>query len=66
MSFAKKLNQLPYSAYVLDAFLDYGYSPKAASALYEEMMADDNRTPSRASVKAPSEETEEEDKNVRS
>lgn len=66
MSFAKRLNQLPYSAYVLDAFLDYGYSPKAASALYEEMMADDNRSPSRTAVKKTAEEAEKEDKNVRS
>lgn len=38
MAFAKELMQLPYFPYVMDAFLVYGYSPKAASALYEEMM----------------------------
>lgn len=38
MSFTKKLMNLSYSPYVLDAFLVYGYSPEAASGLYEEMM----------------------------
>jgi hypothetical protein len=38
MAFAKELTRLPYSPYVMDAFLVYGYSPEAASALYEEMM----------------------------
>lgn len=38
MAFAARLNRLPFSPYVLDAFLVYGYSPKAASALYEEMV----------------------------
>lgn len=38
MAFCKELTQVPYSPYVMDAFLVYGYSPEAASALYEEMM----------------------------
>lgn len=45
MAFAKELNQLPYSPYVMDAFLVYGYSPMAASGLYEEMMTLAGRTP---------------------
>lgn len=45
MAFAKELNQLPYSPYVMDAFLVYGYSPEAASALYEEMMGLAGLTP---------------------
>lgn len=38
MAFAKELTQIPYSPYVMDAFMVYGYSPEAASELYEEMM----------------------------
>lgn len=38
MAFAQTLCQLEFSPYVLDAFLVYGYSPKAGSALYGEMM----------------------------
>ena len=38
MAFTRALAQIPYSPYVMDAFLVYGYSPMAASALYEEMM----------------------------
>lgn len=38
MAFAKELNSLPYSPYVLDVFLVYGYSKIEASGLYEEMM----------------------------
>jgi len=38
MGFAGYLTSLPYLPYVMDAFLVYGYSPQAASALYEEMM----------------------------
>ena len=38
MSFSKRLNALPYSPYVMDAFLVYGYSAEVASRLYEEMM----------------------------
>ena len=38
MSFAQELNQLPYSAYVMDVFLVYDYSAEEASGLYEEMM----------------------------
>ncbi len=45
MAFAKRLMHFEMSPYVLDAFLDYGYSPKAGTALYEEMMAADNRMP---------------------
>jgi len=37
MAFASRLNHLNFSAYMLDAFLVYGYSPKAACALYDEM-----------------------------
>lgn len=45
MSFAKTLTGLRYSPYVMDAYLVYGYSPEAASALYEEMMSFVGRTP---------------------
>ena len=45
MSFAKTLTGIPYSPYVMDAFLVYGYSPEAASGLYEEMMEKTGRTP---------------------
>lgn len=45
MAFTKTLNNLPYSPYVMDAFLVYGYSPEAASGLYEEMMERAGRTP---------------------
>ncbi|MGO5159220.1 MULTISPECIES: hypothetical protein [unclassified Bilifractor] len=38
MAFAKELLDLPYSPYVLDVLLIYGYNKKAASALYEEML----------------------------
>ncbi len=38
MAFAQEVNDLPYSPYVLDTFLVYGYSPEEASGLYEEMM----------------------------
>lgn len=38
MSFAKELTGIPYSPYVMDVFLMYGYSPEEASGLYEEMM----------------------------
>lgn len=37
MAFAKWMTGLPFSPYVLDAFLVYGYSESASSALYEEM-----------------------------
>ena len=45
MAFTQELNRLPYSPYVMDAFLVYGYSPEAASGLYEEMMERAGRTP---------------------
>lgn len=45
MAFAKTLTGLRYSPYVMDAYLVYGYSPEAASALYEEMMESAGRTP---------------------
>lgn len=45
MAFTQALNDLPYSPYVLDAFLVYGYSPDAACDLYEEMMQRAGRTP---------------------
>lgn len=38
MAFAASLTGITYSPFVLDAFLVYGYSPKAGSALYEEMI----------------------------
>jgi hypothetical protein len=57
MAFAKKLMKISYSPYVIDAFLDYAYSPKAATALYQEMMADDNRMARSASK--PKEEDQE-------
>ncbi len=45
MAFTQELNGLPYSPYVMDAFLVYGYSPEAASGLYEEMMERAGRMP---------------------
>lgn len=45
MAFTQALNNLHYSPYVMDAYLVYGYSPEAASALYEEMMTFAGRTP---------------------
>lgn len=45
MGFTKALNCLPYSPYVMDAYLVYGYSPEVASGLYEEMMEKAGRTP---------------------
>jgi hypothetical protein len=45
MAYSQELNQLPYSTYVLDMFLVYGYSPEEASGLYEEMMEDAGRKP---------------------
>ncbi|MGN0983321.1 MAG: hypothetical protein ACI4OI_00645, partial [Gemmiger sp.] len=44
MAFTQELNELRYSPYVMDAYLVYGYSPEAASALYEEMMRFAGRT----------------------
>lgn len=38
MSFAKELLRLDYSPFALDVLLMYGYSPVAASALYDEIM----------------------------
>ena len=38
MAFAAKLCAAPYSPYLLDVFLTYGYSPEAASHLYEGIM----------------------------
>ena len=38
MSFARVLNDLAYSPYVMDMFLVYDYSAEDASGLYEEMM----------------------------
>ena len=38
MGFSRRLNDLAYSPYVMDAFLVYGYSADTASRLYEEMM----------------------------
>ena len=53
MAFTKTLNNLPYSPYVMDAFLVYGYSPEAASGLYEEMMEKAGRTPRLPEAPAP-------------
>ena len=53
MAFTKTLNNLPYSPYVMDAFLAYGYSPEAASGLYEEMMEKAGRTPRLPEAPAP-------------
>ncbi|WP_301044521.1 hypothetical protein [uncultured Dubosiella sp.] len=47
MAFASRLNNVNFSAYVLDAFLVFGYSPLAVSALYEEMRQGAGRKPSR-------------------
>ena len=38
MAFAQELCGLPYSPFVMDVFLVYGYSPEEASGLYEEIM----------------------------
>ena len=45
MSFARELTHLPYSPYVLDVFLVYGYYPAEATDLYEEIMELCGRTP---------------------
>ncbi len=45
MAFAQAVTGIPYSPYVMDVFLVYGYSPEEASGLYEEMMAYAGRTP---------------------
>lgn len=51
MGFAQEMTQIPFSPYVLDAFLVYGYSPKAASALYEEMMIFVGKDPTKTDTK---------------
>ena len=38
MAFAQAITGIPYSPYVMDVFLVYGYSPEEASGLYEEIM----------------------------
>ena len=45
MAFAQALNHISWSPYMMDAFLTYGYSPEAASALYEDMMKIVGREP---------------------
>lgn len=45
MAFSSRMNHLSFSAYVLDAFLVFGYSPVAGSALYDEMMSAAGRKP---------------------
>lgn len=40
MAFAATLTKFPYSPYILDVFLVYGYSPEEASGLYDEIMGD--------------------------
>jgi hypothetical protein len=51
MAFAKRLTGISFSPYLLDAFLVYGYSEGNGSQLYEEMMTDAGRTPSKGKVK---------------
>lgn len=38
MAFAEELLKLPFSPYVLDVLLMYGYHGAAATALFEEIM----------------------------
>lgn len=38
MAFTKELNRLPYSPFVFDVFLIYGYTREAASELYREII----------------------------
>ncbi|NCC07310.1 MAG: hypothetical protein EOM30_04525 [Clostridia bacterium] len=45
MSFAKEITGIPYSPYLMDVFLVYGYSPQEASGLYETMMEYAGLTP---------------------
>lgn len=45
MSFAREMTGLPYSPYVMDVFLVYGYNPEEASGLYEEIMEYAGKTP---------------------
>lgn len=45
MAFAQELCGLPYSVYVIDVLLLYGYSDNEASGLYEEIMNCTGRTP---------------------
>lgn len=45
MAFTQTLCGIRWSPYVMDSFLVYGYSPEAASALYEEMMRFGGQTP---------------------
>lgn len=45
MAFAQELCGLPYSPFVMDVFLVYGYSPEEASGLYEEIMERSGMTP---------------------
>lgn len=39
MAFARELNNLPYSPYLMDVLLTYGYNADTAIRLYEEQMA---------------------------
>ena len=39
MEFARRLTGIPYTPYVLDVLLMYGYDKEAATALYEEIAA---------------------------
>ncbi len=39
MGFAWELTGIPYAPWVMDVFLVYGYSPKEASGLYQEIMS---------------------------
>lgn len=45
MAFARELTGLPYSPYVMDVFLVYGYNPEEACGLYEEIMEYAGKTP---------------------
>lgn len=39
MAFAKEMTQISYAPYLMDVLLVYGYSPKEASGLYEEILS---------------------------
>jgi len=61
MGFCKKLTELPYSPYVMDAFLMYGYTAESASVLYEEMMTMAGKTPRLPDAQEDSQDDESED-----
>ena len=53
MEFARTLTDLPYSPYLMDVFLVYGYSQDAAVRLYEEIMGLAGQRPSAPETYAP-------------